>query len=307
MEAQKRLEAYFSTLDLSINPEIGLLLEDASYWDFQYKQGLQRKPGYEITEEEKIKAENRRKAFAMRGSYLLMKEDMKKVVEGMLQTRATLDGTYQVLLNRCDLMETLRRQHYRLTNCFISMIVDEIREQRTMFEIQSQSLSKQRAMITHIMGALNLKLPVDSTSKDSTSVGPNPKAELPLMQISVDMSEMYLRPLGEEDEDRPCQKVRNALRHGRPPVCVCCQSHTSNQSGNPHICSDSSGEAYFDLEEGLWLKPCPPGTKVYFDQDEGIWLIRQPAGPSFPIKGYIGLPFMLRLKRTFGLRKRFPE
>ena len=38
-----------------------------------------------------------------------MKEDMDEVVEGMLQTRATLDGTYQVLLNRCDLMEKLRR------------------------------------------------------------------------------------------------------------------------------------------------------------------------------------------------------
>jgi hypothetical protein len=81
---------------------------------FQYKQGLRRKPEYEPTEEE-AKAEKRRKAIAMKGSYLFMQEDMDKVVEGMLQTRATLDGTYQVLLNRCDLMEKLRYQHYRLT------------------------------------------------------------------------------------------------------------------------------------------------------------------------------------------------
>jgi hypothetical protein len=107
-----------------------------------------------------------------------MKEDMDKVVEGMLQTRATLDGTYQVLLNRCVLMENLRHQDYQLTNCFISMIVDEIREQKTVFEVQSQSLSKQRAMITNIMGALNLELPLDSTSKDSTSVDSTPKADL---------------------------------------------------------------------------------------------------------------------------------
>jgi hypothetical protein len=104
IEAQKRLEAYFSTLDLSINPEIGLLLEDARYWAFQYKQGLRSQPGYKPTTEE-TEAEKRREAMA-KGYYLVMKEDMDKVVDGMLQTRATLDGTYQVLLNRCDLMET---------------------------------------------------------------------------------------------------------------------------------------------------------------------------------------------------------
>ncbi|KAJ5192306.1 hypothetical protein N7449_008448 [Penicillium cf. viridicatum] len=147
IEAQKRLEAYFSTLDLSMNPEIGLLLEDARYWAFQYKQGLRSKPGYKPTTEE-TEAEKRREAMA-KGFYLFIKEDMDKVVEGMLQTRATLDGTYQVLLN--------------------SMIVDEIREQKTVFEVQSQSLSKQRAMIINIMSALNLEVPADSTSMDSTS------------------------------------------------------------------------------------------------------------------------------------------
>jgi hypothetical protein len=314
VEAQKRLETYFSTLDLSMNAEIGLLLEDARYWAFQYKQGLRRKPGYKPTEEE-TKAEKRREAIARKGSYLLMKEDMDKVVEGMLQTRATLDGTYQVLLNRCVLMENLRHQDYQLTNCFISMIVDKIREQKTVFEVQSQSLSKQRAMITNIMGALNLELPLDSTSKDSTSkdstsVDSTPKAELSQKKISIDMSEIYLRPLGEEDKKRPSQRFREALGYGRPPVCGCCQSHTSNQSGNPRMCSDSYGEAYFDLEEGLWLKPSPPGTKIYFDQDSGRWLRRGPAGPSFPVPGKItsqpvGSPFMSRLKRTFGLRKMF--
>jgi hypothetical protein len=49
VEAQKRLEAYSSTLDLSMNAEIGLLLEDARYWAFQYKQGLRRKPEYKPT------------------------------------------------------------------------------------------------------------------------------------------------------------------------------------------------------------------------------------------------------------------
>ena len=110
VEAQRRLEAYYSTLDLRMNAEIGLLLEDARYWSWQYKQGLRGKPGYEPTEE--TEAEKRRQEIAMKGSYLLMKEDMDKVVEGMLQARATLDGTYQVLLNRCDLMENLQHQHY---------------------------------------------------------------------------------------------------------------------------------------------------------------------------------------------------
>ena len=62
VEAQKRLEAYFSTLDLSMNAEIGLLLEDARYWAFQYKQGLRRKQGYKPTEEE-TEAEKRREAI----------------------------------------------------------------------------------------------------------------------------------------------------------------------------------------------------------------------------------------------------
>ncbi|KAJ5746579.1 hypothetical protein N7520_011761 [Penicillium odoratum] len=151
VEAQKRLEAYFSTLDLSMNPEIGLLLDDAKYWDFQYKEGLRLKPGYKLTEQE-TKAEERRNAIAGKSSYLLMKEDMDKIVEGMLQTRATLDGTYQVLLN--------------------SMIVDEIREQKTAFEVQSQSLAKQRVLITHIMGALNLELPVPQMSHDLSRFTP---------------------------------------------------------------------------------------------------------------------------------------
>jgi hypothetical protein len=301
VEAQKRLEAYFSTLDLSMNPEIGLLLEDARYWAFQYKQGLRRKPGYKPTE-----AERRREAIAMKGSYLLIKEDMDTVVEGMLQTRATLDGIYHVLLNRCDLMENL--QHLALpTNCFISMIVDEIREQKIVFEVQSQCLSKQRAMIINIMGALNLELPADSTSMDSI-----PKPKLSQKKISINMSEMYLQPSGKEDKKRPSQRFIEALRSERPPLCGCGQSHTSDQSGNPSMCLESFGEAYFDPEEGLWLKPSPPGTKVYFDEDIGRWLERGPAGPSFTVPGKItshplGSTFMLRLKRTFGLRKMFSE
>ncbi|KAJ5257025.1 hypothetical protein N7478_013129 [Penicillium angulare] len=203
VEAQKRLEAYFSTLDLSMNPEIGLLLEDARYWAFQYKQGLLSKPGYKPTE-----TERRRESIAMKGSYLFTKEDMDKVVEGMLQTRATLDGTYQVLLN--------------------SMIVDEVREQKTLFEVQSQSLSKQRAMILNIMGALNLEPPADSTSMDSP-----PKPELSQKKISINMSEMYLQPLGKENKKRPSQRSIEALRSERPPLCGCGQSYTSDQSGNP--------------------------------------------------------------------------
>ncbi|CAI7586160.1 unnamed protein product [Penicillium pancosmium] len=250
VEAQKRLEAYFSTLDLSMNPEVGLLLEDARYWAFQYKQGLRRKPGYKPTE-----ADRHREVIATKGSYLLIKEDMDKVVEGMLQTRATLDGTYQVLLN--------------------SMLVDEIREQKTVFEVQSQGLSKQRAMIINIMGALNLELPADSTSTDST-----PKPELSQKKISINMSEMYLQTSGKEDKKRPSQGFIEAFRSEQPPLCGCGQSHTSDQSGNPRLCSESFGEAYFDLEEGLWLKSSPPGTKVYFDEDRRRWLRR---GPSFTV------------------------
>ncbi|OQE11323.1 hypothetical protein PENFLA_c072G10515 [Penicillium flavigenum] len=205
IEAQKRLEAYFSTLGLSMNPEIGLLLEDARYWAFKYKQGLRSKPGYKPTTEE-IEAEKRREAMA-KGFYLFMKEDMDKVVEGMLQTRATLDGTYQVLLN--------------------SMIVDEIREQKTVFEVQSQSLSKQRAMIINIMGALNLEVPADSTSMDST------KPELSQKKISINMSEIYLQPSGKEDNKRPSQN--SFFRSKRPPLCGCGQSHTADESGNPKM------------------------------------------------------------------------
>ncbi|OQD83924.1 hypothetical protein PENSOL_c133G02458 [Penicillium solitum] len=215
IEAQKRLEAYFSTLDLSMNPEIGLLLENARYWAFQYKQNLRSKPGYKPTTEE-TEAEKRREAMA-KGFYLFMKEDMDKVVEGMLQTRATLDGTYQVLLN--------------------SMIVDEIREQKTVFEEQSRSLSKQRAMIINIMGALNLEVPadstsMDSTSMDSTSMDSTPKPELSQTKISINMSEMYLQPSGKEDKKRPSQKLQ-FLRSKRPPLCGCGQLHTSDESGNP--------------------------------------------------------------------------
>ncbi|KAJ5346181.1 hypothetical protein N7452_004185, partial [Penicillium brevicompactum] len=257
VEAQNRLEAYFSTLELTMSPEIGLLLEDARYWDFQYKQALRGKPGLELAEEE-TEVNKRRQANAMKGLYLFMKEDMDKVVEGMLQTQATLDGTYQVLLN--------------------SMIVDEIREQKTVFEVQSQSLSKQRAMIINIMSALNLELPADSTSMDST-----PKPEFSQKKSSINMSEMYLQSSGKEDKTRPSQRFKEALRSERPPLCGCGQSHTSDQSGDPHMCSESFGEAYFDLEEGLWLKPSPPGTKIYFDEDSGGWLKREPAGPSFAV------------------------
>jgi hypothetical protein len=194
------------------------------------------------------------------------------------------------------------------------MIVDEIREQKTVFEVQSQSLSKQRAMIINIMGALNLEVPADSTSMDST-----PKPELSQKKISINMSEMYLQPSGKEDKERPSQKV-TFLQSKRPPLCGCGQSHTSDESGNPRMCSESFGEPYFDLEEGLWLKPSPPGTKVYFDEDIGRWVKRGPAGPSFRVPGEItfpvpgkiisqpgGSPFMLRLKRTFGLRKMYSE
>jgi hypothetical protein len=50
-----------------------------------------------------------------------------------------------------------------------------------MVEVQSQNLSKQRAPLTSIMSALKLELPVDSTSKDLTSVhsvNSTPKPEL---------------------------------------------------------------------------------------------------------------------------------
>ena len=168
----------------------------------------------------------------------------------------------------------------------------------------------QKAMIINIMGALNLELPEDSTSMDST-----PKPELSQKKISINMSEMYLQPSGKKDKKRPSQRVIEALRSKRPPLCGCGQSHTSDQSGNPCMCSESFGEAYFDLEEWLWLKPSPPGTKVYFDEDTGRWLRHGPrgtVGPSFPVPGKItsnplGSPFMSRLKRTFGLRKMFSE
>ncbi|KAJ5192307.1 hypothetical protein N7449_008449 [Penicillium cf. viridicatum] len=55
------------------------------------------------------------------------------------------------------------------------------------------------------------------------------------------MSEMYLQPSGKEDKKRPSQKVL-ALRSKRPPLCGCGQSYTSDESGNPSMCSESFGE-----------------------------------------------------------------
>ena len=182
------------------------------------------------------------------------------------------------------------------------MIVDKIEEQNARFQVQSQSLSKQRAMIANIMGALDLELPVGSTSVDST-----PEPKLSQKKVSVDMSHMYLQPLGKEDKKRPSQKCVEALRPERPPVSGCDQSPIPKQSGSSRMCLDSYGEAYFDLEEGLWLKPSPPGTKVYFDEDRGEWLKSEQAGPWFTVPGTICSPLMLRLKRTFGLRKMLSE
>lgn len=100
VQAKRRLDIYFSTVDLQMSQEIELLFQDFDYWDYQYKKELQSKPGYHRTHEEK-EAENRRRAMRQKGIFLLQREDMTTIVEGMLQTRAWLDGTYQVLLNRC--------------------------------------------------------------------------------------------------------------------------------------------------------------------------------------------------------------
>ncbi|KAE8386955.1 hypothetical protein BDV23DRAFT_162271 [Aspergillus alliaceus] len=122
-------------------------------------------------------------------------------------------------------------------------------------------------MITHIMDALNLQTQVDSTL---------PPTELSQKKISVDMSEMYLRPTVEGNKAQPSQMFRKTL--GQPPVCACGQQHT-NWNDNSCICSDSYGEAYFDLEEGLWVKSSPSGTEVHFDEDSGRWFERVRTGP----------------------------
>ncbi|KAJ5727360.1 hypothetical protein N7493_005180 [Penicillium malachiteum] len=81
VEAQKRIEAYFTVFDLTMNKEIRSLLEDAKYWSLQYKP------------------DRHEDGLVAKGTYLLKKEDMARVLEGMLETQARLDGTYQVDLN----------------------------------------------------------------------------------------------------------------------------------------------------------------------------------------------------------------
>lgn len=109
LEAKRRLDIYFSTVDLQMSQEIELLFKDFDYWDYQYKNALQDKPGYHRTQEEEA-AENRQREMRQKSHFMFQREDMTSVVEGMLQTRATLDGTYQVLLNRCAL-NTFLLQH----------------------------------------------------------------------------------------------------------------------------------------------------------------------------------------------------
>jgi hypothetical protein len=72
------------------------------------------------------------------------------------------------------------------------------------------------------------------------------------------------------------------------------------------MCSCSNGEAYFDLEEGLWLKPSPPGTTDYFDEDTGEWMRRE-FGPWFtmphgPLPG--PLPTLLHIDSLFMLKSK---
>ncbi|KAJ5717697.1 hypothetical protein N7488_003343 [Penicillium malachiteum] len=119
------------------------------------------------------------------------------------------------------------------------MIINEIREQRAAFGVQTRNLSEQETTISY-----------------------------------VDMSEIYLNPSevgetedkegkqGEDREDReePSQ-IFQGLQPERPPVCDCGQSDTPDLNGNPRICSDAYGEPYFDPDEGLWKRPSPPGTK----------------------------------------------
>ncbi|KAJ5720902.1 uncharacterized protein N7483_008836 [Penicillium malachiteum] len=161
---------------------------------------------------------------------------MARVLEGMLETQARLDGTYQVLLS--------------------SMIINEIREQKAAFEVQTRSFSEQRTMIAHIMAALDLKPPVYSTSVDL-----NAKYEPPQKGAYVDISEIYLQPSemgrkedkkdGEDGEDReqPSQ-MSESLQSQRPPVCGCGGSNARDASDNHRVCSDAYGESYFDPEEG---------------------------------------------------------
>lgn len=137
VEATKRLEVYFSTLHVKINPEIETLLEDARYWQFQYKQNMKSVPEIKHPLARDEADDN---ATVRKGYFFFKKENMDKVIEGMLQTRATLDGTYQVLLNRFDLIIILQNENNRLTSCFISMIVDEIQKQTTAMDVYSQSL-----------------------------------------------------------------------------------------------------------------------------------------------------------------------
>ncbi|KAJ5634402.1 hypothetical protein N7528_002244 [Penicillium herquei] len=277
LEAQRRIEAYFTVFDLTMNKEIKSLLEDAEYWSLQYKP------------------DRREDGLVAKGTYLIKKEDMARVLEGMLETQARLDGTYQVLLN--------------------SMIVNEIREQRAAFEVQTRSLSEQKTMIAHIMGALDLKPPVYSALVDS-----NAEYEHPQKRAYVDMSEIYLKPSevglaeGKEDRDdkegedrdereQPSQMFQG-LQPERPPVCNCGQSDTPDSSGNPRICSNAYGEPYFDVDEGLWKKPSPPGTKVYFDPERGSWMKRE-FGEWFPVPGRIvGSKHASRFSRFMRMLKR---
>ncbi|KAJ6028459.1 hypothetical protein N7540_004035 [Penicillium herquei] len=245
VEAHKRIEAYFSVFDLPLNKEIGSLLEDARYWSLQYKPD-QREDG-----------------IVGKGTYLLKREDMARVLE-----------------------------------------VNEIREQKAAFEVQTRSLSEQRTMITHIMGALNLEPPVYAGSVDS-----NAKYEPLQKRPFVDMSEIYLQPseIGwkedKKDREQPSQ-LSESLQSQRPPVCGCGKSNTPDSSGNPRICSDAYGESYFDPEEGLWKKPSPPGTKVYFDPERGSWIMSE-YGEWFPVPGrIIGSPsvsIFSRFKRMLKL------
>lgn len=267
IESKRRLDIYFSTVDLQMSQEIELLFKDFNYWDYQYKKGLQTKPGYHRTHEEE-EADNHRRAMRQKGLFLLQREDMTTVVEGMLQTRATLDGTYQVLLNRCVLSLNVVRNDSRLILLTASMIIDEIREQRAGLETQSRAISKQTTMLTEIIGAFNLVPPSDEMQVfESTGRGIASKSS------PVDMLEMYLRPFGALGEVRQSERHRaTRLEYGPPPSCEHDHSHKKDHGRKPLICSESYGKAYFDLEKALWLRPSSPGTQVYFDAEKGKWM-----------------------------------